>query len=1063
MGGKGRVFRLFHRGKMCYNTGIRDKGGSQMAETKQYSYYAFISYSRKDEKWAKWLQTQLETYRLPAAVRKSHVDVPRRISPVFRDKTDLASGRLEEVLQQELDDSKYLIVICSPNSAASPWVNKEVSRFIQTGREEQIIPFIVEGVPGGEPECFPPALKNDVQKEILGIDATEVGRVPAFLRVAAAMLGLKYDELYRRHRRRVLRRRITGALCGAAVLAVAGAVGWYLTPHSAYYANYVTRYEIPEGIHKLSDEEREGLSECYCIVRQRGRVTLLKRVNAAGQPVDPVLQNVGDEYPVTEFIYSDGGRLARAVLKDDEGVMVLQKSFSYNLEQNQIAIDFQQPLDSLQAFTLQGNTVVSYAAAEDESVTAPRHSDIARLLNTYDENGYLVQSRYQRDNRNNPACDANGVYGIRYERSEQGQTLRAVYLDENGQPHASRYGVVEERFEYDENGRCVKSSTYDADDQMVRSKDGQAQIQVEYTQQGNPTAVRYLDSEGEPCVTQDGYATVELTYDEKGMLVSQRHYGVDGAPAYEGEFGVHEARYAYDAKGYRVTESFFDGEGEPMYCTQGYAKSQSTYDDQGRQIRLMLFDPEGKPAPALYGACGCDVTYDENGYLQSITALDENGNAVQSDLGYVSTFYVNDDRGNPVRSEYRDENGQLMGAEGGVAVYVYEFDGTGNQTSVSFYNSEEQPCDGGNGYARREQVYENGNCVSTKYFGPEGEPVSPAGYHEERLEYDDRGNMISESYYDEQGQLASDGVARIEYEVDSYGNHLERRLYDAAGEPYQTESGPNSCWKYQWEYDQKGNEVRRKLYSLTGEYERGYAELRWEYNEQNQLTVETYYDENGEPCESADGASKLCNYYDEMNRLVLQEYYDLEGKKGNNYRITSVERFYDERSRPIRDVYNGYTSAAKIIPLVQMTYTYDAYGNMSTEYSVPEVDDPVMCVLSVAGPAAQAGIEPGDIIMRWNNWRYVNFEDAEQAMDEFDEAYRLTEPAGIIPAIPVVTAREKEDGSFEIFYNEFDSNVIGVYLQEKQMNISKIMDACTAYGMFEQQALNKFLEGIQLP
>ena len=36
-------------------------------DTQQYTYYAFISYQRKDEKWAKWLQRKLENYKLPVA------------------------------------------------------------------------------------------------------------------------------------------------------------------------------------------------------------------------------------------------------------------------------------------------------------------------------------------------------------------------------------------------------------------------------------------------------------------------------------------------------------------------------------------------------------------------------------------------------------------------------------------------------------------------------------------------------------------------------------------------------------------------------------------------------------------------------------------------------------------------------------------------------------------------------------------------------------------------------------------------------------------------------------
>ena len=46
-------------------------GGIFMTEKKQYSYYAFISYKREDEHWAKWLQNQLETYHIPSVIRKT--------------------------------------------------------------------------------------------------------------------------------------------------------------------------------------------------------------------------------------------------------------------------------------------------------------------------------------------------------------------------------------------------------------------------------------------------------------------------------------------------------------------------------------------------------------------------------------------------------------------------------------------------------------------------------------------------------------------------------------------------------------------------------------------------------------------------------------------------------------------------------------------------------------------------------------------------------------------------------------------------------------------------------
>ena len=40
-----------------------------------FSYIAFISYKREDEEWAKWLQKQLEYYKLPAESKRLRNDV----------------------------------------------------------------------------------------------------------------------------------------------------------------------------------------------------------------------------------------------------------------------------------------------------------------------------------------------------------------------------------------------------------------------------------------------------------------------------------------------------------------------------------------------------------------------------------------------------------------------------------------------------------------------------------------------------------------------------------------------------------------------------------------------------------------------------------------------------------------------------------------------------------------------------------------------------------------------------------------------------------------------------
>lgn len=184
-----------------------------------YKYFAFISYKREDEKWAKWLQNKLETYRFPSLLRKEYdKQLPSNLRPIFRDKTDISkTGDLKLILHEELVNSKYLIVICSPRSARSEWVNQEILEFQKLGRDENIIPFIIDGEPNSpDPtvRCYLPAISEN----ILGISVKEVGKEKAVIKVIAAMLGISFDILWNRHRERVFKQRLK--IISAVVVAI---------------------------------------------------------------------------------------------------------------------------------------------------------------------------------------------------------------------------------------------------------------------------------------------------------------------------------------------------------------------------------------------------------------------------------------------------------------------------------------------------------------------------------------------------------------------------------------------------------------------------------------------------------------------------------------------------------------------------------------------------------------------------------------------------------------------------------------------------------------------------
>lgn len=168
-------------------------------EKQEKKYFAFISYKSEDVEWAVWLQHELEHYHLPSSYN-GREDIRQDLRPIFRDIDELRAGNLPEQIQQALKDSENLIVICSPQSAKSLWVNDEVETFISLGRTNKIFPFIVEG--NSPQEFFPPALlvlpKN---LERLGGDVSKKGRDAAFVKIVAGMLNVEYDSLWNRYER----------------------------------------------------------------------------------------------------------------------------------------------------------------------------------------------------------------------------------------------------------------------------------------------------------------------------------------------------------------------------------------------------------------------------------------------------------------------------------------------------------------------------------------------------------------------------------------------------------------------------------------------------------------------------------------------------------------------------------------------------------------------------------------------------------------------------------------------------------------------------------------------
>ena len=200
-------------------------------------YNAFISYrhTEPDMYIAKRVHKGLETLKAPRGVfQKSG---KRKIERVFRDQEELPIGSdLGDNIKAALEESEYLIVVCSPRTPESAWVQKEIDTFISLHGREHILAILVEGEPQ---ESFPEKLRADeagnpvepLAADVRGASRREMNRRlrTELLRLAAPLLHCSYDDLRQRHRERRMKKVMFAASAAAVAGVLFGAYSAYNT------------------------------------------------------------------------------------------------------------------------------------------------------------------------------------------------------------------------------------------------------------------------------------------------------------------------------------------------------------------------------------------------------------------------------------------------------------------------------------------------------------------------------------------------------------------------------------------------------------------------------------------------------------------------------------------------------------------------------------------------------------------------------------------------------------------------------------------------------------------
>lgn len=615
-----------------------------------YKHKAFISYRHggEDEILAKKLHSGIEHYRIPAKLCRMFRHLPKRIRPIYRDNTDLGIDGLHALFLEALRESEYLVVVCSeravtPNAEGKLWVDEEVRQFIAANPNEnfrKIIPVFV-----GEEKDYKrfllPVLREletpegakalgitlpeicESGYEIIGISAKTSG-VPRLINdVSAAILKLRPDDLWQRHRREQKRRLLT-YLCGGFLALAAACFGYwdYYMPHAYFYSDYVEINHIPQGIGgELMQDEIRIRNFHYKITKRKHKVQKLEMLNSAGRPVrsvDADLFPPGQLRPVQIFFdsYDDDGNLVKSRRKYD-AYSAETEEWSYQNAGTSVTI------------RKAGTDGGAFAVLKKSSVGNAARTQVAGYRYKRDEVGRIETVFF---------CDLTGIVT----RDELGSVGLQLSYDENDHVAETRFWVLSE------SGELVKGPRLD----------GVASIKSDYDEVGNLTSVVYEDATGKPILSQSGYAMMQQEYDQYNCT-KRSYYDERFKPCFHKK-GRSVLRIKYDSRGNAIEWSNFDDKGNLCLEQNCYAIQRCRYDLRGSRVERSYYDELGRPCFHRNGHSILQMKYDSRGSLIERASYDKNENLCLNKSGRAVERFFYDEKGKCIRAEYYGKDGKTL-------------------------------------------------------------------------------------------------------------------------------------------------------------------------------------------------------------------------------------------------------------------------------------------------------------------------------------------------------------------------------------------------------------------
>lgn len=926
-----------------------------MNEMNNYKYCAFISYKSTDEKWARWIQEQLQSYRLPSYICKRYPQIDKKLRPAFRYHTDILPRVLHEELEENLRYSKYLIIVCSTESAKSKWVGEEARIFIEQGKADKIITFIVNGSPysGGASECYHPVLKETFpkslspleDKQLLGINLNEKGnqnkhylKSRAVVQIVARILDLTFDELWDRERKRILRRNIYyGVVSLFFVVLFAGLYSYYRTEY-LYYSDYVIHRGIPEGIYPINKSDLDNYQHYYKFEFSQGRLERVVHCDWFGNPSEVPNTELKDRFAIQEFNYENGYCSSITYYNSFETPQFVGK-FTNSDHTKMDLLDWY----TGNALMMEGSTSrFDWNKQQDDyniQTGWPKEkSNIGRFSFKYDNDGYLIEKKFNPIGRDILIADNEGIAGYQYQLDSLHRTIKIYYINIEEEKCSNTLGVASKQYVYSQSGKMYKTECYDIRDSLTIGEEGAAITEAILDEYGNLIEELYFDVNHKPRLNIFGFHRVTHEVTKEKNIMS--YFDANNEKTllwYPNLNKIHKQIAVYDKYGNNIEVSYYGKEDEPCYDGSGTHGGKIKFDKKRRPVRIEYFDIDGNPTYNMYGIMVIELSYDEDNNIIERRYLDDKNNKRNSIYGYSkeSRIYEHNHL-----LEVRIYNSldllQPTSALDNAAGILFDRDDQGLIKTVTLIGPDGNPAYCASGFAHLKYSYNSdGFCEECRAFGPDKKTIAfkiNTSVSKLTRSFDHNGYLLSSKGYSWGDSL----VWNNEFKYLKNGLVQEISNKDKYGQLVNNEYGFAVIRK---EYGQK-NELRKEYYydddrSLTINDSLGVAILEYDYDDHQYISdiyaydanhsrtvfyntnawresseydnmgnviEKTFYDINNLPCNNLAGFHKANYEWHQNKQIVKEEYTDKNGNyvinKQTGYSICKT--LFDSNGRPVQ-------------------------------------------------------------------------------------------------------------------------------------------------------------------